>query len=237
MVVMVFAIALLIMVVGSLGGGGLSGGQQITRSTVQREPIPRGQAVDVGYYTDELNWIGNASQLTAGLRNFYDRTGVKPYLYIVGTIDGTRNPSNAQMQAFAEAKYDELFRDEAHMLLVFQDDGTRYRAWVIRGQLTMTVMDQEALDILQSYLSRYYTSDLSDEAYFSRSFDEASKRIMSVTRSPWITVWIVMGIAALLFIGFAWWSKAKHQKNLEAEQTERILNTPLETFGDKEDNK
>jgi hypothetical protein len=33
---------------------------------------------------------------------------------------------------------------------------------------------------------------------------------------------------------FAWWTSYKKQKNLEAEQTQQILDTPLESFGDGE---
>jgi len=53
---------------------------------------------------------------------------------------------------------------------------------------------------------------------------------MTVTRSPWIPVLLLAGVAAVLLLLFRWWKRAKEQKNLEAEQTERILGQKLETF-------
>jgi type II secretory pathway pseudopilin PulG len=44
-------------------------------------------------------------------------------------------------------------------------------------------------------------------------------------------VLIIFGVLAIALLFFVFWSKRKKQKNLEAEQTEKILNTPLETFG------
>jgi len=45
---------------------------------------------------------------------------------------------------------------------------------------------------------------------------------------------IVLGAIAVVVILSIWWNRAKKQKNLEAKQTEEILNTPLEKFGDRE---
>ncbi len=52
---------------------------------------------------------------------------------------------------------------------------------------------------------------------FSKSFDEAGERIMSVTRSPWIAVWIVLGVLAIVVVAFLWWRSRKKQRNLEDE--------------------
>jgi hypothetical protein len=57
---------------------------------------------------------------------------------------------------------------------------------------------------------------------------------MNVTASPWVYVLIVAGVILVVVIGFVWWRHAKKQKNLEAKQTEDMLNTPLEKFGDTE---
>lgn len=205
----------------------------ITRSTIQREPLPRGSVVETGYYTDELGWIDNPTQLTAGMSNFYQKTGVQPYLYITDTIAGSHNPTRDQVEEFAFDLYDQLFVDEAHFLLIFFEYQGNYSTWYVAGNQAKTVMDSEASDILLDYIDRYYySSNMTDEQFFSTAFDKAGTRIMEVTRSPWIPVLIIIGIGVILIIGFAWWKKAKEQKNREAEQTERMLNTPLDTFGD-----
>jgi hypothetical protein len=57
---------------------------------------------------------------------------------------------------------------------------------------------------------------------------------MTVTKSPWISVLLVFGVAVVLMVLFIWWRLVKKQKNLEAKRMEEILNTPLDQFGNKE---
>lgn len=211
------------------------GSTAVTSSTIEREALPRGSVVETGYYTDELGWIGNPTTLTAGMKNFYQQTGVQPYLYITDTIGGSHTPSDADAEAFAYAKYNELFSDEAHLLLIFFEyDPNNYHTWYLCGIQAKSVMDSEAMDILLDYIDRYYYQDLSDEEFFSKAFNDAGKRIMEVTTSPWIPVLMVAGVIIVVIVLFTWWGKAKAQKNAEDERTKEILNTPLEAFGDSE---
>ncbi|MCL2030314.1 MAG: DUF3892 domain-containing protein, partial [Oscillospiraceae bacterium] len=220
-----------------------SGDSQVTRSTVRREALPSGAAMDSGpWYTDHLGWIGNQTQLLSGLRNFHGKTGVRPHLYLTGEIDGSDAvPTLARLESFANQTYSELFNDEAHLLLVFfENEDAEYAMYAMPGNMARSVMDDEARDILMDYIQRfYYSSSLSEEEMFSRAFDETGERIMTVTRSPWIPVLIVLLVGAAviagLLIGLNWWKKAKAQKNLEAEQTERILGQSLEEFGSSGD--
>ena len=206
----------------------------VSRSTVKREPLPRGTVIETAYFRDDLDWVGSPARLEAGMKNFYAKTGVQPFLYITDNVQGSSNPSSGDVEDFLYELYDWLFEDEAHMLLLFleKDDGKLY-VWYLVGTQANAVIDREAGEIVVNYLSRYYTSDLDTEDYFSKSFDEAAKRIMSVTRSPWIYVGAAAVVLAIIIIIFVWWSKSKKQKNIEAERNERILNTPLEQFGDK----
>lgn len=233
---LVFALVAVVILFSLSGlGSGAGGDNSITKSTVEREPLPRGSVVETGYFTDELDWIRNDSALTKGMKNFYMKTGVQPYLYITDTINGSHTPSEEEVEEFAFALYDELFTDEAHLLLIFFEHNTNYSTWYVTGTQANSVIDSEAADILLDYIDRYYYYDnLSDEEFFSKAFSDAGDRIMTVTRSPWITVLIIAGIVVILLIGFIWWRKAKQQKNIEAEQTERMLNTPLDTFDDHE---
>lgn len=209
--------------------------QAVTKSTVKREPLPAGSVIETDYFTDELDWIGQTTQLLAGMKNFYQATGVQPYLYLTDRINGESDPSEAQVEAFAGQLYDQLFEDEAHLLVIFQEYQGQYHTWYLTGIQARSVIDTEAADILMDYIDRYYyDNSLSEEAFFSKAFDDAGKRIMDVTRSPWIPVMIVAGAAVILIILFVWWQKRQKQKNLEAEQTAEILNTKLETFADSE---
>lgn len=207
----------------------------ITASTIRREALPQGSVNETNYYTDELGWINNPTQLTGGLKNFYQQTGVQPHLYITDTVNGSRSPSNTDLDVFANNLYDQLFTDEAHLLLVFFEYDGSYMTRYVAGTQAKTVIDSEAADILLDYIDRYYYDDsLTDEVYFSMAFNDAAERIMKVERSPWIAVFVIIGIAALLLILFVWWRNMKKQKNLEAQQREEMLNTPLEKYGDLE---
>lgn len=213
-----------------------SGGTDVTRSTVAREPLPKGSVNETEYYTDELGWIGNRTVLTAGLKHFYDKTGVQPYVYITDTVNGSNYPTSGDLQNFANNLYDELFTDEAHILLVFFEYSPGdYMDYYVTGTQAKGVVDTEAGDILLDYIDKnYYDSSLSEEEFFSDSFSDAADRMMEVTKSPWISILFVLGIIVIVIILFSWWKHAKKQKNLEAQQTEQILNTPIEKYSDSE---
>ena len=93
----------------------------IAKSTVAREALPSNAVTETGYYTDaDGDWIHDQSELTAGLRKFYQETGVQPYVYILPNGEST---SVSDLKSRAEALYPQLFSDEGHFLLVFCDDG------------------------------------------------------------------------------------------------------------------
>lgn len=231
---MIIAIVFALVIAFSSGTGSTSG-SGITASTVSREALPPGSVNETDYYTDELGWIGNQTQLLAGMKHFYQKTGVQPYLYITDTVNGSHTPTTDELDEFANDLYDELFTDEAHILLVFFEyyQG-QYIDRYVCGTQAKTVIDREAADILLDYIDRYYYYDLSDEAFFSKAFSDAADRIMTVTTSPWIPVFAVLGVAVVVIVLFVWWRNRVKQKNLEAKQTADMLGTPLEKFGDTE---
>lgn len=209
--------------------------ENITVSSEKRVALPPGSVNETKYFTDELGWIENETKLLAGMKNFYKLTGVQPYLYITDTINNSHYPTRDELEIYANNLYDELFTDEAHLLLVFFEYDGRYMDWYVAGTQAKSVVDTEAGNILLDYIDRYYyESNLNDEEFFSKSFNDAADRIMKVTRSPWSTVFIVIGIVVLVIVLFVWWKKFKEQKELEAKRREEILNTPLEKFGETE---
>jgi hypothetical protein len=183
----------------------------ITWSTIQRKPLPAGSVNETEYYTDTLGWIGNRTQMLSGLKHFYKKTGVQPHVYITDKVSGLYSPTADDLDEFANGLYDELFTDEAHLLLVFFEYGDgRYQTRYVCGTQAKTVIDQEAADILLDYLDRYYyDKSLTDEQFFSVSFADAADRIMTVTRSPWIPVLVWISIATVVIVVFVWWRQAK----------------------------
>lgn len=216
------------------GSSGSSGNStNITRSTVEREPLPSGVVNETDYYTDDAGWVENQTVMVDGLRYFYNETGVQPHVYITTEINGSNNASMSTVQTYTEDLYDELFTDEAHLLLMFYE-GTpnNYITYYVTGTQAKQVIDTEAGDILMDYIDRYYyDTSLNTSEYFSKSFRDAADRIMEVTTSPWIPVFMVIGGAVIVGILFVWWRKRKEQEEVEAKRTEEILSRPIDTFG------
>lgn len=204
-------------------------GNSITKSTIEREPLETQYVITTDWYTDELDWIQSDTKLESGMKQFYKKTGVQPYLYITDTVNGTTHPTENDMDTYANQLYDELFKDEGHILLLFYEynSNSEYKTWYVCGAMAKTVMDQEACDILLDYIDHYYFSDLSEDDMFSTAFEKASERIMTVTKSPLPMIILAVIVLIIVVIAFRWWKRAKAQKNAEAAQTERILNADI----------
>lgn len=211
-------------------------GGYVSESTIEREPLPPEYVIETDWFTDELDWIASASTLESGMREFYKETGVQPYLYLVDSVNGSTYPSEDEMHTFANGLYDELFEDEGHLLLVFQEHNSdgNYYAYYVAGMQAKTVIDDEAADILLDYVDHYYYSDLDEDEMFAAVFRDTAERIMHKETSPLPIILIVLGVVAVAVIALVWWTRAKKQKNLEREQTARILNADLDTFSTKD---
>ena len=239
-IVFVVIAFIVIFVIASSFGGLFSGGSNsstgnITVSTEKREALPAGSVDKTDFYKDTLGLIDNKTAMESGLEYFLDKTGVQPYIYLTDNINGKHYPSDEEFAAFSSEFYQSHFTDEAHVLVIFIWYNNDYNGYIECGNQAKTVMDDEATDILLDYFARYIDdTNITYEEFFSLSFHDTADRMMEVTTSPWIPVLIVMGVVLLVVIGFVWWRHAKKQKNLEAQQTEDMLNTPLDKFGDKE---
>ncbi len=224
----IFITMFVMMIASSLAGG--TGGGSITASTREREKLPASAVQKTAYYKDlDGDWIHNSSKLEEGLKEFYDETGVQPFVYILP--NGTTE-SVGDLSAVAEAQYPKLFQDQGHFLLIFCDDGYggfNCGYWV--GSQAQVVMDEEAVSILQDYLSYYYAdTSISEEEIFSLAFARTGQRMMTVTKSPLIPIIVGFLVVAALLIIYAIIKKRKEAAAEQAAQTEAILNTPLDTY-------
>lgn len=208
-------------------------------SSVVREALPDDSVHETAYYTDEDgDWIHDPAALEQGMRTFYTKTGVQPYVYILPNGTST---SVDELTERAEQLYGELFQDEGHFLLVFCDDGSgSFTCGYTVGTAASAVMDSEALDILADELSYSYNNAATDEEVFSDAFERTADRIMSAAEGEAAgRTWLVVGgvAVAVLVVGGVVRAVVTRRKAAKAEEKERmeeILNTPLEQFGDKE---
>lgn len=227
----VIVIVVILAVLGAYQGIGSGGG--IQSSTYEREKLPASAVTETGYYTDEGGWFSNRSELESGMRQFYQDTGVQPYLYLLanGSVS-----SVSQLTNMAEELYPQLFEDEGHFLLVFCDDGRgSYNCGYTVGSQAKTVMDDEAIAILADYLDRYYNDySLSEEQVFSKTFADTGERIMTVTKSPLPVIAVCAAVIVVAAVVFVTLKKHREQREQEQKRTEEILKTPLEKFGDQD---
>lgn len=210
-----------------------NGSSEITRSTVKREKLDPSYVKELDeYYTDDLGWIGSSFTLESGMKDFYRKTGVQPYLYICDSIDGNVN-SQADQEAFGNKMYDSLFDDEGHALLVFCEYSSGdYVSFLTVGNAAKTVLDEEGREILLDYVDHYYYSDYEDDEFFSLAFEKAGDRMMTVQKShTWIVVLVIVVLVGLIIL-FRQLEKKSQEKADKMRAAQDILNTPINEFGD-----
>lgn len=157
----------------------------VNATSIVREALPAGSVNETEYYTDEIGWISDEETLEKGMKNFYEKTGVQPYLYITDEdAYGESVTDPEELADYSEELYQNLFTDEGHFLLVFFSSyDVDYVDYYICGYDAEEVMDCEAADVLLDYLDdNFYEMDngLTHEEYFSNAFDKTSAEIMPV---------------------------------------------------------
>lgn len=209
----------------------------IQQSTIERSKLDSSLCTRVDtWYQDDINWIHDEKTLLKGLKTFYDKTGVQPYLWITDNINGKAKPNTSDFETALKSKYSELFKDEGHVIVCFMESSPSvYATYYWAGSAAKGVIDDEAGEILLDVIDSKYTSDLSDEEMFSKSFSDAATRMMKVGRTT--KQLIIIAVIVLLCLGFVvsvyLWVKTRAKARAEeAEETQRILNTPIDEIGE-----
>lgn len=211
--------------------GGTSSNSQV--STIQREKLESGNAYMNNCVVDEIGWFDNVSKTESQLKEFWEETGVQPYI-ILKDYDASLT-TDAQKEQWTLDYYDANFDTENIFLYVYfaeedVDTDVGYMCYA-NGKQTSSVMDSEAVEIFWNNIDKYWYTDLSTDDLFVNAFNDTADTIMRVsTTKEDVTVWgivlatvIMAGIVIIIVI------KQKNQRAKEkAAEDERILNTPLE---------
>ena len=204
----------------------------MTVSTVNREPLSGVCVESNDWYEDSAGWISSKAKVTAGMKTFYKKTGVQPYLIITNEVNGKGSTlTDAEAEAYLEEKYDSLFNDEGHLIFLFMEYAdSAYKEYLYVGNKASSVIDLEAQEIIYDYADYYYTSDLDDDTYFSTVFEKAADRIMTKTTTSKDIVWKVIGmigaIGCIIIVGVIIIKKKKYEAQ-KAEEDRRILEAPI----------
>lgn len=223
-------VVLVILVVGFLSNVG-QGMASIPKSTRNREPI-ESVAYTNDCIVDELGWIEEPQKLSKDLKQFYEQTGIQPYI-VLQDYD-PKLTTDAEKQEYAKTYYETQIDNEGTFLYMYfgepSDTTVGYMAYV-NGKAVTSVMDEEAVNIFWAYLDRYWTdADLSMTEVFTQTFTKTANTIMDKSTTGWdIVKYVVLGVILLgTGVVVVVLIKQKHKREKErAEETERILNTPL----------
>ena len=209
-------------------------------STINREKIENPVAYDNNCIKDELGYIENQSKLSKNLKNFYNKTGIQPYIYLKSYDESLT--SDNQKDEYAQTWYSENIDNEDTFLFVYfeeqNSDEIGYMAYVNGKQVT-SVMDSEAIDIFWNYIDRYWTdSSLSTVDVFTKTFDSTAKTIMKKSTTSKDIIKIICIIVGIVIVigGIIYILRMKFKRDKEkAKETIEILKTPLDKSDDLRD--
>lgn len=135
------------------------------------------------WYDDQAGWIEDEATLLAGMRSFYQETGVQPYLIIADQVNGKKNYTDADVESYLRKQYDELFEDDGHLILFFCEAYENYYdPYLLVGEKAATVIDTEGENVIYTAIDRWYTDgSLTDSEYFARIFKASGDALMNGT--------------------------------------------------------
>lgn len=238
---LIIFVVVLIAAFGGFPSSNSSSTKSVPKSTQNRERLESGV---VGYdnncIIDNIGWFDNVTKTEKSIKQFYDKTGVQPYI-VLNAYDSTLLTDTAK-EEYAKKWYDEHIKNESTFLYMYfaepdTDNDVGYMAYV-NGKQVSSVMDSEAIEIFWAYVDKYWHSDMSTDDMFTTIFTKTADRIMTKSTTAAdvgnnavkvIGVIVVFaGIIAVMVI------RRKHKAE-EAKETEKILNTPLNEDSEADD--
>lgn len=211
--------------------------KSVPKSTQNRERLESGVGYDNNCIIDNIGWFDNVTKTEKSIKQFYDKTGVQPYI-VLNAYDSTLLTDTAK-EEYAKKWYDEHIKNESTFLYMYfaepdTDNDVGYMAYV-NGKQVSSVMDSEAIEIFWAYVDKYWYSDMSTDDMFTTIFTKTADRIMTksttaadVGNNAVKVIGVIVVFAGIIIVMVV---RRKHKAE-EAKETEKILNTPLN--GDSE---
>lgn len=212
----------------------------ITVNTTDREKLELGYGYTNNTLTDELGWIKNPERLNRELKEFYDATGVTPYIALVCRPEVSAGGNSAEYN-YADQWYSENLPNEGYILLMYFDtgiSGVDGNCQLICGKEAAFLIDSEAQQIFWDCLDRWWFSDADEDDLFASTFTDTSKRIMQKTKTgrdvliafaP--VIFVVVAASAIVII----LAVRRRVEAARAEETANILSQPLHRVETEED--
>lgn len=234
---LIIFIVVLIAAFGGFPSSNSSSTKSVPKSTQNRERLESGVGYDNNCIVDNIGWFDNVTKTEKSIKQFYDKTGVQPYI-VLNAYDSTLLTDTAK-EEYAKKWYDEHIKNESTFLYMYfaepdTDNDVGYMAYV-NGKQVSSVMDSEAIEIFWAYVDKYWYSDMSTDDMFTTIFTKTADRIMTksttaadVGNNAIKVIGVIIVFAGIIVVMVL---RRKHKAE-EAKETEKILNTPLN--GDSE---
>ena len=234
---LIIFIVVLIAAFGGFPSSNSSSTKSVPKSTQNRERLESGVGYDNNCIVDNIGWFDNVTKTEKSIKQFYDKTGVQPYI-VLNAYDSTLLTDTAK-EEYAKKWYDEHIKNESTFLYMYfaepdTDNDVGYMAYV-NGKQVPSVMDSEAIEIFWAYVDKYWYSDMSTDDMFTTIFTKTADRIMTksttaadVGNNAVKVIGVIVVFAGIIVVMVV---RRKHKAE-EAKETEKILNTPLS--GDSE---
>lgn len=212
---------------------------QIPENRYNREKIENTTPYSADCIVDELNFFENPTKTGQRLKTFYDQTGIQPYIVIEDYDPSLK--TDAQKEEYAKSYYDKYINDEDTFLYMYfadADPNSIGYMSTVNGKNIEAVMDSQAVDTFWNYLDQEWTSGKDTDDMFVDVFDQTAKRIMTKTTTSndvamrGLLIGGIVIIAAVVVVLVLLKQKRDREK---AEETRRILATPLKTDDPEDD--
>lgn len=216
---------------------GSSETKSVEPSATKREAVTGTTTYDA-WYVDELNYIHHTDDLTKGLKYFYSKTGIQPYVLLLdydGSFWKNGNWDEDAATDYLADVYKNTFSDNGHLILAYfacendTEDALDGMFYFYYGSSAFTIMDREAEDIFWSYFDINYDNlDLNTGQFISASFEQTADNIMHIEKSNAPTILIILGVVLIFVLVILLLNKYLGKTKRTQEQAE------AEIYGDSE---
>ena len=206
-------------------------------STIAREKLTDVPPYWTENVIDELDWINNPTKLSAGLKEFYNKTGIQPYIYLKSY--DSMLWTDEDKDAWAGDYFEDVLYARGYsnaMLYVYfaeENQDEDLGLMVVRcGPMANEIMDSEALEIFWNFHdSDWDTYDENDtDNMYIDVFTRTGNKIMKRTTTGkdvavgFIVLFIIAAVCVFIYNMVVFKRNAEKER---AEETERILNASM----------
>ncbi|MCD8396816.1 MAG: hypothetical protein LUD12_06510 [Lachnospiraceae bacterium] len=149
-------------------------------SSSSRDKIDTDLVFDSNCILDELGWFDDTDAAGESLEDFFDATGVQPYIYFRAYDESLTTDS--EKEEYALQWYEDNIDNEGTFLFIYfaeedTDNDVGYMYYVC-GYDIESVMDEEACEIFWDYVDEYWYTDLSTDDMITEIFNSLADAIM-----------------------------------------------------------